>query len=598
MNNIMKSLMISAIPACFISTLFAAEGTNEYAKTRVNAYLNIDVDPKTDELHFIRDTADPDIITKTYVLENADPYEIRSYLRDLVQTKRIDDSDTGVMSVQYNDGTNIVMISAEDYRFDDSPNGEGIDTIVKKLDVKGIGFISGKHTYTYSPKYRSAAEIKDLLLKIGARSSGDETELLNGTDNITIDEDLNLVFIRTAPFSRKTIEDFLQKYDQPYPEVRAKISIYELYAENDTQLGLDFQSWKNNDGIDFFNAGGRFMSNFDPNGIDLARGTGWSNTRYFNFNPKWNTKYIDFLTSKGKAKVVHSSELLLRNAQTSSIIRTTQAFIPTATKIDDENVIEEYIYLPNVVIDGDSISLNAISTNGSYPITLSNTDSLCTLTVTKLAKDNHARYFLSAKNNSFIINGRDCGAETEADFVSVTRDGEIVEFSSEANYNIAKGNRITLDNTGEFGFLMTLKPFVASEATSLAVHIENSSLIGYTADGTPRIQKGAAIDTQFLISNQGTRLLIGGIEKRDIVSVSGGLPFFKDLPGIGWLFSTERESTKRSQLLVVADVIPAPLTETITEENASLLNKVKDKTVDAGEKNDYGYHQFLIDSDR
>jgi type II secretory pathway component GspD/PulD (secretin) len=35
----------------------------------------------------------------------------------------------------------------------------------------------------------------------------------------------------------------------------------------------------------------------------------------------------------------------------------------------------------------------------------------------------------------------------------------------------------------------------------------------------------------------------------------------KDLPGLGWIFSTETEATKRSQLLIVAEVRPSEKAE-------------------------------------
>ena len=124
--------------------------------------------------------------------------------------------------------------------------------------------------------------------------------------------------------------------------------------------------------------------------------------------------------------------------------------------------------------------------------------------------------------------------------------------------------------------------------------ISNSSLIGYNSDGSARIQKSANIDTEFMISNEGTKLVIGGLEKRSVMKVSGGVPFLKDLPGIGWLFSTETEATKRSQLLVVAEIIP----EKQAECRKSCIEKIQKELSKAGESNTYGYRQHLLDADR
>ena len=54
----------------------------------------------------------------------------------------------------------------------------------------------------------------------------------------------------------------LEKYDVPIPQVKLKLTVYEVYSENDEKLGLDFQAWKNNDGMDFFSGGARFRDNW------------------------------------------------------------------------------------------------------------------------------------------------------------------------------------------------------------------------------------------------------------------------------------------------------------------------------------------------
>ena len=139
-----------------------------------------------------------------------------------------------------------------------------------------------------------------------------------------------------------------------------------------------------------------------------------------------------------------------------------------------------------------------------------------------------------------------------------------------------------------------MTPVINSSATTLKVNIQNSSLIGFTSDGTPRIQKGAEIDTEFMIANTGTKLVIGGIEKRSVMQVSGGIPLLKDLPLLGWMFSTETEATKRSQLLVVAEVLPSEKADNKTEE----IKSIKNNLTEAGKSNTYGYRQYLIDSKR
>ena len=131
--------------------------TSGYDSTRVHAQLLLNVKEKTRTVHFIRDNNDPRVVTKTYLLRHVDPYEIRDYLRQMVQSKRVGNtslqqnypgntsnpnmgtvssagavtppntqntytpplqlgSNTAVECLKYADGTALLIISAEEYR--------------------------------------------------------------------------------------------------------------------------------------------------------------------------------------------------------------------------------------------------------------------------------------------------------------------------------------------------------------------------------------------------------------------------------------------------------------------------------------------------
>lgn len=580
---------------CTAGSLFAGEATAWYKDSSIDARLNVEVEKGTQVVHFIRTNNDPDVVTKTYVLKYADPYELRGYLREIVQSRRVDESDTGIQAIKYSDGTGILMVSAEDYRFEDSEIGQGIDSIIATLDKPKVVSVTGQPMYVYQPKYRSAAELRTMLRNAGADVADDVTENIGGADRIRCDEALNLLFFKTTNFSRANIEKLLMEYDIPTAEVRAKVTVYELYAENDTKLGFDFQAWKNNDGIDLFNTGGRFMKNFSSDGSALVKGAGWSDTTYFNFNPKWNTKYLDFLTSKGKAKIVHTGEMAIRSGTTAEMNRTTQVFVPSVEPIEGGEYTQEYLKIEDV-ISGEDFSLSATDMHGKA-IEIE-ADGAVSLTVLKLGKGDQERYTLRIEGGSFVIDGKNVGAKAIAKYADVSdADGKTMELESN-NVPMAKGNTVNTAASGEFGFYLSMTPSVSAKATILDVTVSNSSLIGYKSNGEPRIQTGAEVTSSFMISNKGTKLVIGGLEKRDVVSVSGGIPILKDLPLLGWIFSTESESTKRSQLVVVAEVIPVNAATSMTADAAEKAKKAEAKLEKAGENNTFGYRQFLIDSDR
>ena len=349
--------------------------TSGYDSTRVSAWMNINVANETKELHFIRDNNDPRVVTKTYVLKNVDAYEFRDYLRQMVQSKRVGNaslqqqypsntqsrpyiatlsavqlnpataqpgfnpaaqlgSNTAVECLKYVDGTGILIVSAEEYRFKDSENGIGIDSLVAMLDDPALGALNyGYQMFIYLPKFVPARNLMVLLQNVGMNTQ-DVTELWQGQDLVAVDPDLNLLAFDVANYSCANIAKMLKKYDVPIPQVKLEISVYEISSENDDKIGMDFQNWKNNGGVNFFSAGGRYRSNWEAaySGAAMPFQTfGNERTSFYNFNPRWNTRYLDFLAAKGKAKIVHTGTMVIRNNYPAVLERTTQLFYPDKT---------------------------------------------------------------------------------------------------------------------------------------------------------------------------------------------------------------------------------------------------------------------------
>ncbi|MBR7155963.1 MAG: hypothetical protein IKD22_03925 [Lentisphaeria bacterium] len=600
MKNSLKFAAL-ALCVCCVSSVSAGSATAPYNNSSIDGRLNFTIKPDTTKVHFIRDNNDPNVLTKTYVLKYADPYELRAYIRKIVQTRRVNDCNTNVKAIKYTDGTSILIISAEDYRFDDSSAGQGFDSIVRELDRPGITSSSGRPTYCYFPKYRSAAELQAMVSAIGANTNSVAMNTIGATDALANDPGLNMLFFKTAPFSQRNILNVLKEYDRPAPEVRVKVTVYELYAENDTKLGMDFQAWKNNDGLDLFATGARFQQNYAPDGSGLMKGGKWGDTKYFQFNPKWNTKYIDFLTSKGKARVIHSADMRLTNGKTGSLKRTTNVFL--AVNEDAVTTDKDGNEVPQVKAIAEKLFTYAAPAAGQVvgrtasgaAVTVGSAGAKSTLTGVQCSFNGVSKTTLHLTNGYLLVGNVNAGRNvTVAECVNFLNTTEIRN-----DLNMPLGKVVnTQPSSREFGFNMALTPAVSGEATVLNVAITNSSLIGYKSNGEARIQQGAQIKSSFMISNAGTKLLIGGIEKRDVVRVSGGVPLLKDLPLLGWIFSTESESTKRSQLLVVLEVTPVKAGETINAEQRKEIEAAKKELSKAGKTNAYGYRQYGIDSSR
>ena len=492
-----------------------------YGSSSVQAQLRLEVKDGTKAIHFIRDNNDPYVITKAYELKHADPYGLRWYLNAIINAKRVDQNRPSVAALKFNNGRKLLIVSAEAYRFEDDGYGESIDKLVERLDQPGLTASSGRPKFIYFPKINSAATLKKMVSEVGA--SAIDVEFDNGVDKLIVDGGLNALFVAAPFWSWKHISNMLAQYDRPIPEIRFRYKVVEIFAENDDKLGLDFQSWKNNDGADFFSVGGRFRSNWASTFGAGVNNSGSSKTEFFNFNPKWNSKYIDFLTSRGKARVLTSGVLNAKNRTTTSInVGSGLFYDDVSQKIEPGNT-------------------------GRLPAPFAGEPDVPDAGKLEIRKGQQ----------------------------QITKVGE--------------GFRFSLD---------LVEPIVTANSTTLKLHAESVSLIGWDSSGEPRLNK-SEIETEVQIGNSGKNFVIGGLKKFDIVRGVAGVPLLKDLPLLGWLFSTESESTKKSQIVILASAeYSTPFDPVPTEIQANVGKIVED--VRAGVRNplnNLGFEQYGIDSD-
>ena len=491
-----------------------------YGSSSVQAQLRLEVKDGTKAIHFIRDNNDPYVITRTYELKHADPYGLRWYLNAIINAKRVDQNRPSVAALKFNNGRKLLIVSAEAYRFEDDGYGESIDKLVERLDQPGLTASSGRPKFIYFPKINSAATLKKMVSEVGA--SAIDVEFDNGVDKLIVDGGLNALFVAAPFWSWKHISNMLAQYDRPIPEIRFRYKVVEIFAENDDKLGLDFQSWKNNDGADFFSVGGRFRNNWASTFGAGVNNSGSSKTEFFNFNPKWNSKYIDFLTSRGKARVLTSGVLNAKNRTTTSInVGSGLFYDDVSQKIEPGNT-------------------------GSLP-------------------------------------------EPFAGKPDVPEAGKLeIQKGQQQITKVAEGFRFSLD---------LVEPVVTASSTTLRLHAESVSLIGWDSKGEPRLNK-SEIETEVQIGNSGKNFVIGGLKKFDVVRGVAGLPLLKDLPLLGWLFSTESESTKKSQIVILASAEYStpfdPLPTAIQSNVGKIVEDVRSGV--RNPLNNLGFEQYGIDS--
>ena len=628
--------------------------TGGYAPSKVQAQLNIDVAKDTKQIKVIRDTTDPFVITKPYVLKYADPYAVRSYLEAAVGARSVAASPVQATAVKFDDNTGVVLVSAESYRFEDSKAGKGIDGIIKSLDRKGLTFMAEADTYLYFPRISRAANLRDMILRVGSYEL--DPQFAVAPSMVTVDAQLNAIIVKAPRWTWAEILPLLQKYDRQIPEVKISYKVLEIYAENDDRIGNDFQSWKNNEGVDLFSAGvfaRRNWGTFFTTGVQSTSKTKVSQTHYWNFNPKWNTRYLDFMTSIGQAKCLAQGVITAQNRIASSIQVNSgffydrtyyEAINGTLTKMSD--VCKEFTYtLPNPdTIQREATTkimpleqLNAfykqagIATNfvqtgytmrmiGTQTSTPTYRDSSGASTAAQLVaglltgtKMDPAIAASKANNDPTITSPLVKYLSGYVHSGTANVDGQTVltqTTSSGAYYNTNAQDMNTAPGiihgwlqypmvADGFKFQLNVTPVVTGKAATLQFDLRSVSLLGWNSDGSARTSSSNT-STTVQIGYEAKEFVIGGLRKSESVRGNTGLPFFKDLPVIGRLFSTETESIKQSTLVLIAEVKYSNPTEpmgSVVKENIGKINKQVNKGMTSKVGNMF-FQQYLLDEDR
>ena len=622
--------LVAAFAPC--SLLLADPATPAPLNTQVQTHLRLEVDKDTDAVHFISTNNDPYIITKTYRLKNADPYELRPYLREALQAERITGGAGKVEAIKYNDGTGFLIVSAEDYKFDKGMmnGGDTIDEIIAKLDQPQITSASGKSQFLYLPRYRSAADLATQLRNVGADIPNSLQENQRGQDFLYVDTELNSIFCYPSKFSVKNIIGMVKFFDQPVPEVKVNVQVFELEGENDDKLGVDFQAWKNGPGTDLFAAANRYANGWDfannvvaPN--DIVEN---SHTQFIKFNPKWNTRFLDFLTAKGKAKVITSGALSMQNAQEGRIQALTE-YAAFATGPANANLTAgaEYAAYTNATLQRiDVVGVGpGIQVNGAFNIfptdysgnpivvNVAAATAVRGFTITRVWDGTRFYYWMEVNEteNNLVEFERLNGFDVDGDDINYgTRIRCLGNFAAvpawqiDRRYNIARDtdrntNVNTMQTVGDtYGFSLRLIPSICGESTTLDVNLYNTSLVGFANNGTPRTER-SEFNTKVMVNNGGTRFVIGGLEKKHVVRSVSKVPLLGSIPGLGWALSSESEATKNTQIVVVLDCVQVLPDTPVDEALLGDIHLIDDQTKDAGEKmNKLGFDQFMLDPDK
>ena len=572
--------------------------------TQVQPQLNVQIGRETEQITFVNTNNDPYVYTKVYKLKHADPYEIRPYVMAAIRSRRVDTSVTKVEAVKYQDGTGMLLVSAEEYRFFPVENGMSLDQIIEMLDRPNLASEAGRRFFLYYPKYFDSVTLAGLIRKVGMQHAGDNAELQGGIDTVVPDTKLNTLMFYASPNSEPQILNMLKEYDTPTSQALVNYTIYEIESENDGNLGVDFQAWKNGPGADLFAAGSRYLNGWNLRTGNISNLVKSAHVSYINFNPKWNSRYLDFLVSKGKAKVVTSGSLNIGNGTAASIESVTRMPVIVAgeeTAGGETQIAKSYI--ATAVNPADTLSGLGVDQEKFQTVEWVPGNAAAQFTATRTIVNGKAYDTLRISSGHFTAGGRNLGDTCAVFNAEPTLNDTATAWTEAGGYPIEKDKTRVTNSDTEYGFSLTMQPYIYNKATCLALEMSNTNLIGFRSNGMPRTSR-SELKTEVQLANDGNVFYIGGLDKSAVVRSVSKVPFLGDIPFLGFLFSAENETLKKTQLAAVLTVIPTSPTAALPENYKQEAGKIGEKVKNFGvrtkyyEENDYGFDQLGLDPEK
>lgn len=176
----------------------------------------------------------------------------------------------------------------------------------KAAKVEGTGIVR----VAYTPKYRAAAQFKQIIDDVVASSEG-----TSGIDLAT-----NTIFWRDAVSSAQGTLDWMKLLDRPLPQARIRFNYYEVRESTLRDVGFDYLAWKNGPGVNLLNVGynaGRLVLN-EAMTSALASAATWGYGGLF-FAPSFDMSFIRCLQQSGEASVAADAALTFVSTPVKSV---------------------------------------------------------------------------------------------------------------------------------------------------------------------------------------------------------------------------------------------------------------------------------------
>ena len=423
-----------------------------------------------------------------------------------------------------------------------------VDSAFRALDQKWLNDTDdGSALAIYEAKYRDVSEI-DALASTFAGGGG--SRVVDGYRNSVniVDEGAQ---IGGYLFAAKAV-------DVPSHEITVDAQFVELDIKNDLKLGLDYIAWKNGPGrnlFEFICANMDYAENFrgassifnpllpavapPSNSGENLRWEVSSRQRYCSTNAWITSAYIDFLQTKGKARVIVQPTIQTRSGRLAAWTDSTPV-----VAIQDSGDYQKDLYAGETRVYGDPATVNPQDVRGDDGLP-----------------------------------GPDFTPNT-------TNGGDLGAWDRYVNY-------VT---SGRVGTFLVVKPYVGLETTEMHLLAAISNVNGVSPQGVPIIAKRAV--STYVSVKDGETTVIGGLKRDENVKQSSGMPFLSSMPVIGYLFGGEMKTSRQNDVVITLNSTTTVGAGSKMAMSDSMRYVTQQATGEAPlevPSNPFGYDQYLLD---
>lgn len=554
---------------------FGRKQTNSQIDNYVNQDEQINLTEKSGTIRVLRTNQKSGLnnyVTAMIPLNNVNPRELRGLARTIC---RKEGGDADLLQDKVNKQNYMIVVCPE-FQL------PYLTKTLQAIDHKWMKEVeTGSWVYYYEGKNRDVRDMMQIL------------QLYRTPDGVWVFDDANnAVLFEDQPCIQGLFNWGTETVDISPNQLSLEVAIYEVDVRNDLVLGLDWEALKNGPNQNLFEF--IFWNYGEDDPLNLFPGSPQAfsdHGRMRSYNVTASTAYLDFLESKGKARLVTKSMISAKSGTVGELAAVDEVLSFQSSANTTAQTITRPVPL-NVA--------NVFAYYNELGMTAMSTSALLELSATEIVSE--IEQFLT----NVVKAGESSVKIIVEDLQEKAKDGviDIGDISSsqvppEISLIVFRERSLQYVKSGRVGVLLTVLPVVGQESAETVVSLDVTDVHDLTPAGTPIIEHRYFSSVVQLGNGQPT--VLGGIKRTVNVQTASGIPFLRDIPWIGYAFGRE-VTTKRERNLVVVmtprfNLCPTSMVDA-PEEFRTAISLAKGEDVLQVPDTAFGFDKWLLDAEK